>query len=119
MKYVNLLFLVLAIALLPFLNFALGDFEFRSFANILMILLASVLLANFIVAELHDKNKQKQAKALSNTNQNKYYYNSNDEQVGPLSKKELEELLGSNNISSSTLVWCEGMKNWEEVRYLL
>ena len=55
MKYVNLLFFVLAIALIPILNFALDDFEFRGFANILMIFLTSVLLANFIVVELYDK----------------------------------------------------------------
>jgi hypothetical protein len=55
MKYVNLLFFVLAIALIPFLNFASDDFEFRGFANILMIFLTSVLLANFIVIELYDK----------------------------------------------------------------
>jgi len=55
MKYVNLLFFVLAIALIPILNFASDDFEFRGFANILMIFLTSVLLANFIVIELYDK----------------------------------------------------------------
>jgi hypothetical protein len=59
MKYVNLLFFVLAIALIPILNFALDDFEFRGFANILMIFLTSVLLANFIVVELYDKKNKR------------------------------------------------------------
>jgi len=39
----------------------------------------------------------------------------NEQQLGPISKKELEELLSSNKINSTTLVWCEGMDDWEEV----
>lgn len=119
MKYVNLLFFVLAIALIPFINFGMDDFDFVGFANILIILLTIVIMVNFIVAELHDRKKQKQYEAISNSNQFKYFYLLSEEPVGPVSKKELEELLGSNKINSFALVWCEGMKNWEEVRYLL
>jgi hypothetical protein len=90
------------------------------FVAIFMIVVLSLLVfANFIVALLNNRKIEKQPSYTPPLNHHKYFYLLNEEQLGPISKKELEELLSSTKINSTTLVWCEGMDDWEEVSKVL
>jgi Interferon-induced transmembrane protein/GYF domain 2 len=40
----------------------------------------------------------------------KYFYILNGQQIGPLSIEELK----ANNITRETMIWCEGMGDWEQ-----
>ena len=42
-----------------------------------------------------------------------WHYAINDQQLGPVSDEQLEQLLSSGQINSDTLVWREGMADWQ------
>jgi DNA-directed RNA polymerase subunit RPC12/RpoP len=42
-----------------------------------------------------------------------WFYSLNGQQIGPVTDSQLEELLGSGKISRDTLVWREGMADWQ------
>ena len=42
-----------------------------------------------------------------------WFYATNDQQVGPVSDPELDQLLASGKITGETLVWREGMADWQ------
>ncbi|HTL17468.1 MAG TPA: RDD family protein [Patescibacteria group bacterium] len=42
-----------------------------------------------------------------------WYYAENGQQSGPVDDAQLEQLVGSGRIRSDTLVWREGMANWQ------
>lgn len=84
-------------------------------AIFMIVVLSLVIFANFMVALLHHRKVEKQPIPAPPLHHQKYFYLLNDQQLGPVAKKELEELLSSNKISSTTLVWCEGMNDWEEL----
>ena len=41
-----------------------------------------------------------------------WYYDLGGQRQGPVAEAELDRLLAAGTITSSTLVWCEGMANW-------
>ncbi len=43
------------------------------------------------------------------------YYEVNDQQVGPIGKTELQSLVKAKKLNTKTMVWQEGMENWEEL----
>ena len=43
------------------------------------------------------------------------YYAEGDQQVGPVGKTELQELLRAKKLNAQTLVWQPGMENWQEL----
>ena len=43
---------------------------------------------------------------------NEWYYANNNENLGPVSEEEMQELIQSGVIQPNTLVWTEGMKDW-------
>jgi uncharacterized RDD family membrane protein YckC len=43
------------------------------------------------------------------------YYEVGDEQVGPISKAELQTLVKAKKLSAKTMVWQDGMQSWEEL----
>ena len=45
-----------------------------------------------------------------------WYYSENNERRGPVSQEELAELARAGTITPDTLVWCEGMANWQAYR---
>ncbi len=44
-----------------------------------------------------------------------WYYADGKNKVGPISKEELRSLVQAKKISSKTLVWRQGMKDWQEL----
>jgi hypothetical protein len=42
-----------------------------------------------------------------------WYYNYNDQQNGPVSEEVVRDLINQNIITPNTLVWREGMSNWQ------
>ena len=89
--------------------------DFFFLAIFFIVILSLLVFANFIVALLNNRKIEKQHNHNPQLNHHKYFYLLNEQQLGPISKKELEELLGSNKIDSTTLVWREGMEEWGEV----
>jgi hypothetical protein len=85
----------------------------------MIVVLSLLVFANFIVDLLNNRKIEKQPSYTPPLNHHKYFYLLNEQQLGPISKKELEELLSSTKINSTTLVWCEGMDDWEEVSKVL
>ena len=47
-----------------------------------------------------------------------WYYMQGDEQVGPVSEEQFQELLNSGGITSETYVWRDGMPDWKRYRNL-
>lgn len=45
-----------------------------------------------------------------------WHYAQGDQQMGPVDKPTLRELLRQGNISPATLVWTEGMREWRPAR---
>jgi len=43
------------------------------------------------------------------------YYEVGDQQVGPIGKTELQSLVKAKKLNANTMVWQEGMENWEEL----
>ena len=43
----------------------------------------------------------------------KWYYADSERQVGPVAESEIKELVEAGVINSTTLIWCEGMLNWQ------
>ena len=43
------------------------------------------------------------------------YYEVGDQQVGPIGKTEFQSLVKTKKLNAKTLVWQEGMENWEEL----
>ena len=89
--------------------------DFFFVAIFIIVVLSLLVFANFIVALLNNRKIEKQPCHTPPINHHKYFYLLNEQQHGPISKKELAELLSTNKIHSSTLVWCEGMNDWKEV----
>ncbi len=63
----------------------------------------------------------------SNTQQNKviappiptvtnYFYANNNQQVGPVTIEQLQNLFASRNINKETLIWKQGMDNWKALK---
>ena len=50
-----------------------------------------------------------------NENQQWYYTDSNGQQAGPVSLNELKTLIAQSAVSTSSMVWTEGMENWKTV----
>jgi hypothetical protein len=49
-----------------------------------------------------------------------YYLKPNQEEaVGPLTADELKHLFVTGKVSKQTLVWTEGMQNWEEIGHVV
>jgi uncharacterized protein DUF4339 len=49
-----------------------------------------------------------------------YYLKPNQEEaVGPISADELKHLYVMGRVSKNTLVWTEGMQNWEEIGHVV
>ncbi len=46
-------------------------------------------------------------------NQPEWYYQLNSQQIGPVSREELESLLIQQIITLETSVWCSGMEGWQ------
>ncbi len=46
-----------------------------------------------------------------------WYYQRQQDRAGPVTETEIAELIGQGVINSSTLVWREGMGDWQEVRH--
>lgn len=44
-----------------------------------------------------------------------WYYKITDQQFGPFSKEEIQQLLGKGEITSTHFVWREGMKEWKQL----
>jgi type IV pilus assembly protein PilA len=42
-----------------------------------------------------------------------WYYSEAGQQTGPIDDGQLEQLMQSGRIQSETLVWQEGMPNWQ------
>jgi hypothetical protein len=42
-----------------------------------------------------------------------WFYHDGSQQTGPVSDAQLDELLRLGKISPTTMVWCEGMKDWQ------
>ena len=45
-----------------------------------------------------------------------YYYLSGGQQVGPLSENDFEQLIQAGQILPETMIWGEGMANWQPLR---
>lgn len=45
-----------------------------------------------------------------------WYYESNGQQMGPVSADQIKQMLSYGTIQASTLVWKEGMADWEPLR---
>jgi uncharacterized RDD family membrane protein YckC len=45
-----------------------------------------------------------------------YYYAEGNQQIGPFSQEEFDNLVRDGKIGDATLVWREGMPNWESFR---
>ena len=43
-----------------------------------------------------------------------WYYAENKDAIGPLSEQEFQSLVSTGKITLSTLVWHQGMKNWQQ-----
>ena len=43
------------------------------------------------------------------------YYADGDQQVGPVGKAELKSLIRGKKVNAKTLVWQDGMGNWQEL----
>ena len=43
------------------------------------------------------------------------YYADGDQQLGPIGKAELQSLIKAKKINAKTLVWQNGMENWQEL----
>jgi hypothetical protein len=94
---------------------AAGKTNFYLVAILMIVIMSFLIFANFIDALLNPTKLEKQSIPAPPLNHHKYFYLLNEEQFGPAAKKELEELLSSNKINSTTLIWCEGMNDWEEL----
>ena len=44
-----------------------------------------------------------------------YFYDYNNEQIGPIPENEVIELIKSNKINTNTLVWYEGIDKWKPI----
>lgn len=45
----------------------------------------------------------------------KWYYAKKDEKIGPVSEKEIINLINKSTIHKNNLVWKNGMNNWQEI----
>ena len=43
----------------------------------------------------------------------KWYYGKDNSQHGPISENEIRNLLSTKQIDPNTIIWCEGMDNWQ------
>ncbi len=43
------------------------------------------------------------------------YYADGDQQVGPIGKAELQSLVKAKKVNAKTLVWQDGMEDWQEL----
>ncbi len=43
------------------------------------------------------------------------YYEDGDQQMGPINKAELQALIKAKKVNAKTLVWQDGMENWQEL----
>jgi hypothetical protein len=43
------------------------------------------------------------------------YYADGDQQLGPIGKAELQNLVRAKKVNAKTLVWQDGMKSWQEL----
>ena len=48
-----------------------------------------------------------------------YHYSVNGQQMGPVSEDQLRQMLAAGTITSATLVWKEGMADWQPVAAIL
>lgn len=46
---------------------------------------------------------------------NEYHYSANGKPCGPVSKEQLIQLYNSGKVNASTLVWCQGMADWQKL----
>jgi uncharacterized RDD family membrane protein YckC len=44
-----------------------------------------------------------------------FYYAEGDRQIGPIGRRELQALVKAKKVNAKTLVWQEGMENWQEL----
>ncbi|MHC4553347.1 MAG: DUF4339 domain-containing protein [Planctomycetota bacterium] len=47
--------------------------------------------------------------------QTAWYYQLNDQQIGPVSQQDLQNLLIQQIITPQTYVWTQGMENWQQI----
>ena len=93
--------------------------DFFIISILLIVILSLLIFVNFIVTLLSNKKNKEQHISSPPLIQHKYFYFVNEQQYGPVSKRKLEELLSSNEISKTTLVWREGMTDWEEINNII
>ena len=43
------------------------------------------------------------------------YYADGEQQVGPIGKVELQDLIRAKKVNTKTLVWQDGMESWQEL----
>ncbi|MDA9777438.1 GYF domain-containing protein [Rubripirellula sp.] len=55
----------------------------------------------------------------SSAETSEWYAHMNDEQKGPVAKSQLTQWVGSGAMTADTLVWKEGLENWEPAKILL
>jgi hypothetical protein len=48
-----------------------------------------------------------------------YHYSLNGQQMGPVSEEQLREMLAAGTITAATLIWKEGMADWQPVASVL
>lgn len=60
-----------------------------------------------------DNNSPTSSTTLPNQNEKIYYVNIDDEQLGPYDLKKIRSLIQLNKINSDTLIWKDGMKEWD------
>lgn len=58
---------------------------------------------------------------MSDTTQDNWYYLKPNQQeaIGPISAEELKHLYVTGKVNKNTLVWTEGMQNWEEIGHVV
>ncbi len=44
-----------------------------------------------------------------------WWYMAGEDRKGPISQSQLEELFESGDVSDTTMVWCEGLTDWQQV----
>lgn len=75
-------------------------------------------MAQNMMQNMNQQQPNQQQPAAGNTpppipNQTKFFYVVNGAQQGPVSQGELSGLVSSNQVTRETMVWKEGMANWE------
>jgi predicted RND superfamily exporter protein len=86
--------------------------------GIFKLLIIVIIIFTFVIKLITNKKiKNKKEKNIDEDTEMFYYYSDNQQQ-GPISKKDILTLIKHNNIKPDTLIWSKNMSDWQEAKLL-